>query len=420
MRKRLIAVVAIVTACASASPPPGGPEDKVPPRLMKVTPDTNAVNVKDEAVSFFFDETISDRGAQEVDSYFIVSPSDGAARVDWHRSRIDVRPRHGFKPNTAYTITMLPGLTDLSHNIMKSGASLTFSTGPTIPKLRLEGIAFDWVQGKPARAWLEAITPDSVIYLAQTDSTGRFVLGPLLDGTYLVKAYTDQNNNRALDRGEMFDTLRLRTPVTGPVELLMAIRDTLPAHMSVPVVVDSVTLTVGFDRMLDPAQTLDAKAFRLLASDSSETPVVSALSPRDLRRIDSLVAKTRSDSIRRADSVAGKPVAPPPAPPAIVPSLGGRDAKAPATPLPTPSKSPPFSSVTLKLGRPLVPNSDYRLSVSHIRALSGRDTSSVRRFSTPKPPPPKPGADSLRGRPPRDSTRPSPIGCPSRPPPEGP
>ena len=68
MRKRLIAIVAIVTACASASPPPGGPEDKMPPRLVKITPDTNAVNVKDEAVSFFFDETISDRG----DSAFVI------------------------------------------------------------------------------------------------------------------------------------------------------------------------------------------------------------------------------------------------------------------------------------------------------------------------------------------------------------
>ena len=71
MQRRLIVASILVAACASAGPPPGGPEDRLPPHLVRVTPDTNAVNVRDKNASFYFDEQINDRGdivASGVDS----------------------------------------------------------------------------------------------------------------------------------------------------------------------------------------------------------------------------------------------------------------------------------------------------------------------------------------------------------------
>ena len=397
MRHALIVAICVaLVGCASASPPPGGPEDKTPPKLVHVTPDTNAVNVADRFVQFFFDETISDRGegAQALDNYFLVSPSDGAMDLDWHRNRIGVRPHHGFRPNTAYTVTMLPGLTDLRNNTMKGGAQLTFSTGPTIPTLFIDGIAFDWVAGTPVKAYIEALTPDSIRYLANADSIGRFSLGPLTPGSYLVRGIVDANNNHGLDRNESFDTVRVVVPGTSRIELLTAQRDTLAARMSVPSVTDSMTLTVSFDRPLDPTQTLALSAFRLLASDSSVVPIVGAYSPLEMRRVDSVRARTRADSVQRADSLAGKTPAlvAPPAAPVVV----ATDAKAPPPPPPRPSLPSPFNSVVLKLGEPLKPTSDYRLSTTGLRALSGKMTASERRFSTPKPRPPKAAADSTR------------------------
>ena len=400
MRHALIVAICVALAgCASASPPPGGPEDKAPPKLVHVTPDTNAVNVADRFAQFFFDETISDRGegAQALDNYFLVSPSDGAMDLDWHRNRIDVRPHRGFRPNTAYTVTMLPGLTDLRNNTMKGGAQLTFSTGPTIPTFFINGIAFDWVAGTPVKAYIEALTPDSIRYLANADSVGRFSLGPLNPGSYLVRGIVDANNNHGLDRNESYDTVRVMVPGTTRIELLTAQRDTLPARMSVPAVTDSLTLTVSFDRPLDPTQALALSAFRLLASDSSVVPIVGAYSPLEMRRVDSVRARTRADSVQRADSLAGK--TPPPVTPPAAPVVATPDAKAPPPPPPRPSLPSPFNSVVLKLGEPLKPSSDYRLSTTGVRALSGRMTASERRFSTPKPPPPKAARDSTRADP---------------------
>ncbi|MEP6730002.1 MAG: Ig-like domain-containing protein [bacterium] len=417
MRQGLIALVAILTACASASPPPGGPEDKDPPRVLRVTPDTSAVNVHEKYAQFYFDETINDRGtgAQEIDPHFLVSPSDGLPHVEWHRSRIDVSPRHGFKANTAYTITLLPGLADLRNNVMKGGASVVFSTGATIPPYRIKGIIFDWVAERPAsQAFIEAVREDSTLFLAQADTLGQFIIGPLTPGSYLVRGYIDANSNRALDRIELFDTVRVNVPQpTAQVELLAAARDTLPVRLLTVSVADSATLKLTFDRPTDPAKPIAATSFRLVKSDSSVIPIVTVLTPLQERQADSVARKLAADSLRRADSVAGKtptPVAPPTAPAPTV-----RGAKPPPPPPPKPSRPAPISSVTLKLGTALLPNVDYRLSATGLMSLTSHTAESERRFTTPKPPPvPK---DTTAAKPAvKDSTARPPASRPATPP----
>lgn len=396
MRRGLIAASLVVAACASAGPPPGGPEDRSPPKLLRVTPDTNAVNFGSKEVTFTFDETINDRGtdAQDVTNMFLVSPSDGTPRVDYHRSRIDVRPRHGFRPNTAYTITLLPGLTDLHNNTMKAGTVIVFSTGPTIPTLRITGTAFDWSAESPlSKALIEAVTPDSVIYIAQADSLGRFAVGPLTPGSYLVRATVDQNNNHRADRGEAFDTVRVNAPQSAPLELLTASRDTLPARIASVSVADSLTLRVVFDRLLDPAQQLPATNFHLAGADSVAIPITAVRTPRDEAALQRAQQQAAADSARRADSLAGRPRPP------VAPTAPANAARADSTP--KPSRPPPFTTISLVLGRPLAPNANYRLRVTTVRALSLRETGSERTFFTPKPAPP-PAADSTapRGVPP--------------------
>jgi hypothetical protein len=384
--------------CASAAPPPGGPEDQEPPRLVRVTPDSNALNVRDRDVSFFFDETINDRGsgAQEVGNYFLVSPSDGVPEVSWRRSRIDVRPRNGFRPNTAYSVTLLPGLADLRGNAMRTGASVVFSTGPTIPPDRITGTVFDWAAERPAaRALMQALTPDSIVYLAQSDSIGRFTVGPLPRGRYLVRAIIDQNGNRALDRNEPFDSLTVLVPQSGALELRAAQRDTLPPRLLTVASIDSITLRATFDRLVDPTQKLAPEQFRLAGADSVLIPVARVLTPREELEAMQAAQQAQADSVRRADSLAGKVLGPP-----------TRPARRTTPALPTPSVPAPFTSVSLKLARPLAPSTPYRLSVTGVRGLTARTQPSERSFTTPKPPPPLP-APPARAAP--DSTRATPV-----------
>ena len=389
MRRKLIAaaVAAAALACASASPPPGGPEDRNPPRLVHVTPDTNALNVRDRNVVFTFDETINDRGsgAQELDNFFLISPSDGNPRVSYHRSRIEVRPRNGFRENTAYAVTLLPGLSDLRGNTSRVGANVVFSTGPTIPPNRITGTVFDWSSERPApRALIQAVTPDSVLYLAQSDSVGRFTVGPLPAGSYLVRAIIDANNNRAQDRSEAFDTVRVAAPQAAPVELLAIVRDSLPPRIASVSVVDSVSLRVTFDRFVDPEQPPTATSFRLVGPDSATVPIVAVLTPRAEQAESEARQQAQADSLRKVDSLAGRALPP-------------RRTVTPATPAAgtKPSVPPPYASMLLRVGRPLAPSANYRLHVTAARGLSHRADDSERSFTTPRPAPP-PAADSTR------------------------
>jgi hypothetical protein len=377
---------------------------------VRVTPDTNSVNVRDRNATFYFDEQINDRGTGEADltNFFLVSPSDGTPRVSWHRSRIEVRPRHGFRGNTAYTITLLPGLTDLRNNRMKQGAALTFSTGPTIPALSIKGYAFDWVQEHPApEALIEALTRDSIRYLAQADSSGSFTVGPLPPGEYLMRGTIDQNHNRVQDRTEPWDTVRVTAPLTGPLELLIAPRDTLMARIQGVSVTDSVTLSVTFDRLLDPAQSFPLANWNLAGIDSVGVPITAIRTPHEEKDRQATLQRQAADSARRADSLAKRPLPPRPAAPPADTGVNRR-----------PTRSGPFTTLSVILAKPLTPSTTYRLTVTTVRALSGRVTGSQRQFTTPKPPPPpKIPLDTNGVRPPQGAPRPTPPGTPPTTPP---
>jgi hypothetical protein len=435
------AAVATLLACANrGAQPPGGPVDPTPPHVERVTPESGSVSQRAGAVRFVFNKVMSDnpsRGA--LNQYFLISPTDGEPRVNWHRDYIDVRPRHGFRGNTAYSVTLLPGLADVRGNQMTEPTTTVFSTGATLPQFGILGSLFDWAAERPATgAFVEAIArPDSsAVYIAVPDSLGQFVLGPFGPGRYTLRGFIDRNSNHALDPGEAWDSLTVEITSSRPVVELLAIqRDTNPPRMTALAREDSTTLRVTFDRAIDPTQELSTGLFRLQRADSTEVPLALALGAhaaadsaarRDSTRRDSTA---RRDTSARRDTTAAPPVAanpnaptsivPVPTPRPTAPRVTGRPSTI-APPPPRPSRPAPETSVLLKLAAPAVldTGATYRLTVRGVRGIMGRSATSARTVTIPKPPPPS-RLDSLRRRPLtrqdsirlRDSTR-----TPPRPP----
>ena len=387
-----------VAACASMAPPPGGPERKDPPRLLHVTPDSSALNFKSKDVAFLFDEVVSDRPTGgELEQLVTISPSDGAPHVSWKRDRITVRPRKGFRKNTTYTVTLMPGITDLRGNIMKSTARVTFTTGAELATHAILGRVFDWSsQNVAALAYVEAISrPDSVVYVAIADSTGQFNIGPLPPGTYTVRAILDANKNRSLDPTELWDSTKVTVSDSRPfLELLAARRDSAGPRILTVSVVDSLTFKASFDRPIDPAQPFDTVRFHLFHADSTPIPLAWVRTPAQDARI-----KQVTDSTNHADSVskalaARPPVAPVVAPPAAVkPATPGADTThtpdITRLPPPKPSLPAPPTELVFRLapGNKLEPTKGYRVTALETRNLVGRTKSSERLFTVPKPPP---------------------------------
>jgi Bacterial Ig-like domain len=419
-----IAVTAGVVGCASEQFPPGGPERHAPPKLIELIPETNAVNVQTNRAVFRFDEVVSElpSGFESLDQLFLVSPMRRKQPVSaaWHRSHISLSPKGGYRPNTVYTITMLPGLTDLRGNTVKNEVTLTFSTGPTIPPTAVHGIVFDWVKATTApKALIEAWAPSDTmtIWVAVADSSGRFTLPHLPPGRYTVRGYIDQNNDRKMELRELWDSTGVNLTDSANVELLTFIHDTIGPRISEVRIVDSLTLRIVFDKGVNVNQPITPALFTLKAKDSTAIPIASAISGHAYDSVLSARQRSREDSVLRADSAKR----------AAAGGVGARDTAAQrarefrrqarrdsslAARQLKPSKPSPVTDAVLTIGTPLAPASFYRMSSLGLRNLLGYPRTAFLVFTTPKRDTTS-KADSTRSK--ADSTRGRRPGRPGRP-----
>jgi hypothetical protein len=416
--RRLIVLVA-VAGCAQMGSPPGGPPDARPPVILRVSPDTNAVNARPDEFEIRYDEVINERPARasELAQVYLVSPvpADGRIEVRWRRDRVEISLRRGWRANTTYTVTQLPGLSDLRGNVDTSAHTFIFSTGPTRPNTVIRGQVFDWVAGRAApRAYVEAIQlPDSLTWITYADSLGRFEIPYAPPGEYHLRATVDANSNRVLDRRELFDSATVKLADSVTREMLAFLHDSVGPGIGEVAVRDTLSLRVTFDRPLLPSAEVSLAQFSLKAADSTVVPLAGLTlgSAFEKAEADSARARAVADSIRRVaveDSIRRATGRPAPTPPAARQAAAGDTAQ--REPPPRPSRPSPESYAILRLERPLQPATSYRLQADSLRNLIGIARSSERVFTTPAagvrdttdtlPPPPRPPNDSAGRRPP--------------------
>ena len=340
------------SACASPGAPPGGPVDKDAPQITNIAPDSGKLGTTPRAVIFRFDEVVSERpsGAPSLEALFIISPSSGEPRVDWNREEIAVRPRRGWRRNTAYTITMLPGLSDLRGNTRNVGAVTMFSTGETLPASRITGTLFNWTEariiarGGLVQAWPRGDT--TLVYMTTTDSAGAFSLNAIPPGEYVLRGMSDDNTNRGLDRREAWDTVGVTLRDESSVNLFAFIHDSLGTRLQSATIRDSVTIDLTFDNALSIAEPLTVANVRVVATDSTDMGVTSVTTP----------PPDTSASVRRV----GRPIPP--------------------------------RTATIKLAKQLRPKGAYRIRVRDVRNLAGivRSTELPLTAPDPLPVPPAP------------------------------
>lgn len=394
-------------ACASASTLPGGPPDAEAPNVVGFNPDSGAVNFRGRAVVVQFDETVSDRGtgASALEALVLISPRDGEPRVSWSRNRIAVRPRDGFLPNTAYRITVGPGIADLRGNRSELAQTVVFSTGPTIPEGGVAGIVFDWPGQAFARtAWVEALrVADSAVFVAAADTSGEFLVAPLGAGTYVVRGYVDQNRNRVLDRSEAWDSVRVTITDSGVggLELLLAPRDTMPATLRTVSVMDSLTLAMEFDKPLEPDQQFSPGQVRIVKADSTVIQVVGLFTRA---QYDSTrAAAARDSAAARRDTMPRDTTTRDTMPrDTIVRDTTARD----TTPEPRrPSRPAPPREFVVRVATPLEAGASYRVTATGFRTLAGRAAPATRVITLPRRAEPRVPAPADSARPPADTTR---------------
>lgn len=384
--------LAVLAACAKIEPPPGAPPDATPPSLVATNPDTLGVYPGFSGdVSFVFSEVIAEGnapsqgfGTSDLERLIILSPTTRPPVVRWHRNRITVHPREGWQPDRVYRVQLLPGVTDLRNNRSTAAAAVvTFTTGAPRPTRTLSGAVYDWAAGRPGvGALIEARhAGDSLTYRMIADSSGRFSLGPLPAGEYLVSGTLDQNRNLQRDPRDTFDSVRLGPDRDTTGTLYAFPHDTVGPRLQSAFVGDSMTATLTFSQPLDPAQQVEPAAVTVrLLPDSTPLPVRSALPPRI---DDSLHARVPADTARRAP----------------IDTAAAQRAKGPLT---APERPALSDHLVLRVGAPFRPGGHYVITVHGLRNVAGVAADATGALSVAEPPPPPPpvtdstGADSSR------------------------
>jgi len=400
----LLASVALLIGCASVGDPPGGPPDVAPPTIVSVKPESGAVipNLKDDAV-IQFDEVVDEmagvgRGSTGgLATQVLLSPVAGPVKVEWHRTRITVKPKEGWK-RRVYRLEILPGIVDLRRNRLDSTKTILFSTGPEIGHARIGGIALKWVeQNILVRALIEAVPlPDSVGYLTVADSGGQFNVENLQPGRYIVYATADENGDRRRGLRELYDSVEVTLDSSANVALYTFPHDTVPPRPRTATFVDSVSVRVEFSQPLEPTASFDTAHLHVLElPDSTPVAVAQILTQR---QYDSLTtaARLKADSERAARDTS--PVAPAPAPP----PPPRRPIAAPAPPKVRVDtalvrqllahRPVPSDKIVIKLVNPLKPETRYVVRIEDATNLIGKKGAGDVSFTVPKPTP----ADTTR------------------------
>jgi hypothetical protein len=371
-----------VIACASVGRPPGGPVDIDPPEVISASIDTNAVGVTSGKLEIRFNEVIAERPAVAggpgspvtLEAIVLVSPRTGSPKVSWSREAITIEPRGGFRANTTYRITLLPGLADIRGNVTKAPRSWVFSTGQQLLPYAILGRVFDWQAGIIAPgAIVEAVanagTADSSVYVAVTDSLGQFDLGPLGPGRYFVRTFIDTDRNRERGIVEKWDSVTVTVADHRPsIELLAAQRDSAPVGVQRAEALDSVWVRVDLDKPYDPRVALAASMIAITRADSSAVQVEAVMNEER-----ALVLRQRADTTLR-------PVAPPVTAPPDIPPTRPPEAR-PSLPAP--------KSVIFVRANPLTPlktGERYTITVRALPNLQGRTGTAVGVFDGPRAP----------------------------------
>ena len=403
---RLLVVALLIAACARMAAPPGGPPRSTPPKLIGTFPDSGVAPCDFRGVAEFrFDEVTSEGGTPnfgygtgDLEKLVVFSPDTAVPTVEWHRSRITVRPRAGWRPHTTYRIELLPGVMDLHQNVAKVGETIAFTTCGPPPTRTLSGRAIDWTAARALPgALIEAFhLPDSARYRTVTDSTGRFRLTQLPDGPYLVVATVDQNRDHKRGPAEPWDSVRVNAATDTTGEIWTFPRDTLPLRILDATRQDSQSIVVTFAKPIDPALRIDSAAVRvrlLLGADSVSIGTVYAY-PRavydSVRKAfappaPKLDSAAHGDSLRK-DSLARVRFRPPPR------------KQGPPVPDDSPKQKRPVLGTALVIrtvGRVQL-GKTYIIEIRGVRTPDGRTAPPlIKPLNTPNPPT---AADSAKAR----------------------
>lgn len=194
----------VLSACANVVPPTGGPRDAEPPVLLEALPPQGSLSFKGQLIRLKFSEYIRIQNVAQIR----ISPAlNKPPQITERYNELTIDFRNApLTPNTTYTINFGDALTDLNEGNKLQNFKYVFSTGLFLDSLRLGGRVIDAYKYTNRDQIVVGLFPtDSLegmkvgdkkpFYFVKTDKEGRFELENLRNGSYVLLAFDDKDNN---------------------------------------------------------------------------------------------------------------------------------------------------------------------------------------------------------------------------------
>lgn len=201
----LVLLFVIISGCAGQYPPPGGPIDTIPPKIISSDPAENTLFFKGNKIILEFDKYMDQRSVQEA---FFISPYIGSINFDWSGKKLKILFEEKLKENTTYVLVIGTSAKDRRGNNLPETFSIPFSTTGSIDSCLITGRVYT---DKPEEIKIFAFKINNLLndttvfselkpdYLSQTSKDGSFSLKYLAVGTYRLFAIRDVYNNLLYD-----------------------------------------------------------------------------------------------------------------------------------------------------------------------------------------------------------------------------
>ncbi len=193
-------------ACANIAAPTGGLYDIDPPRVVKATPDFNALNNDKSKIEILFDENI--KIEKPMEKVIIAPPQQKFPIIKAQGHKVIVELEDELLPNTTYTINFTDAIVDFNEGNTLENFSYSFSTGDHIDSLAASGIVLKAENLEPVQGIYvgihsnlndTAFTQLPFERISRTDSRGRFSIKGIAEGEYKIYALGDLNRSYKYD-----------------------------------------------------------------------------------------------------------------------------------------------------------------------------------------------------------------------------
>ena len=214
---KLLTIIMLAAYCLHSSScantrgaPTGGPKDTIPPVVLNMEPDSNAINfpVVKGKITITFDEYVQLKDPSK--NIILSPPQKKRPKTSIKGKSIVVTFEEPLDSNTTYSLNFGNAIVDNNESNPLPFFTYTFSTGTTIDTMMLSGNVYDYATLLPVEGATVSLyhnAKDSSVFndlpaaVTKTDKWGYFVVRNINNVPYRVYTIKDENNNNKYDPG---------------------------------------------------------------------------------------------------------------------------------------------------------------------------------------------------------------------------